>query len=285
VLILLNFRDVLDSPTEEGVKMESRISCDRVAERLKELNSVEGSLKIHCFDVSMQNCYGLKLLYSYLNVPFLLLKKKALMNSLKGVEEEALMADNDVHRLIGTSDYDEYLKSSKKISVSGVLEAKRPTLPKSLSVAPTPLPLVIVATLRVDESIPSTPAVGAAATEVPNDVESIDNPNPEEYNIPEAAKAALGSVDDEMDFLNERALQGNVLEDFFGDVGEGASDHEDDDEVAPQGSMLPKLPAPDESDDDEGYYAPAKFGLVGVQTADRSVDFVQTFRVLPFFFC
>lgn len=53
----------------------------------------EGSLGVHCLESSMMNCYGLKSLHDYLQLPFLALKRDHFYHQMKHVEEEFNSAD------------------------------------------------------------------------------------------------------------------------------------------------------------------------------------------------
>jgi hypothetical protein len=53
----------------------------------------EGAAGVHCLESSMMNCYGLKSLHDYLQLPFLALKRDHFYHQMKHVEEEFNNAD------------------------------------------------------------------------------------------------------------------------------------------------------------------------------------------------
>ena len=53
----------------------------------------EGAAGVHCLESSMMNCYGLKSLHDYLQLPFLALKRDHFHHQMKRVEEEFNSAD------------------------------------------------------------------------------------------------------------------------------------------------------------------------------------------------
>ena len=53
----------------------------------------EGAAGVHCLESSMMNCYGLKSLHDYLQLPFLALKRDHFYHQMKHVEEEFNSAD------------------------------------------------------------------------------------------------------------------------------------------------------------------------------------------------
>ena len=83
-------------------------------ERLRKLPALPK--RLHVFDCSMANCFGLKILYSYLNIPFLELKKTNLEQALRVLEEEATATDSDLVNLVKNANYDEYLEHLSKKS-------------------------------------------------------------------------------------------------------------------------------------------------------------------------
>ena len=56
----------------------------------------EGSSGVHCLESSMMNCYGLKSLHDYLQLPFLALKRDHFYQQMRHVEEELNSADKSL---------------------------------------------------------------------------------------------------------------------------------------------------------------------------------------------
>lgn len=113
ILLLLNFRDAADD--------ESGASAGGLTLTLAELQAFacgqvcEGR-RVHCFQASMLNCYGLRTLYSYLGLPFLLMKAETLRRQLLQAQEHVISNEAEVRTMIDTQDYGAYVQTmqSKK---------------------------------------------------------------------------------------------------------------------------------------------------------------------------
>jgi hypothetical protein len=113
--------DSPDSPPPAAELLEPKpalwLTAAIVEERLRQLPDLPA--KLHVFDCSMENCFGLKILYSYLNVPFLELKKANLEQALRVLEEEAQATDGTLVKLVKSLTYDEYMEHLEKTKKNG----------------------------------------------------------------------------------------------------------------------------------------------------------------------
>ena len=62
-------------------------------------------LDIVVFECCLKDCYGLKTLHNYLNLPFWPLKEKAIAEKLRRIQEERLHAKQEINTYIQESDY------------------------------------------------------------------------------------------------------------------------------------------------------------------------------------
>ena len=78
--------------------LKGRVTCEEAREAIKaacrrpvpdgaKSGEGESDSRVHCFHCSMANCFGLQILYNYLNVPFLELKRYNLQQSLRVLEQ------------------------------------------------------------------------------------------------------------------------------------------------------------------------------------------------------
>ena len=70
---------------------------------------------IHGFEVSMLNCYGLKELHHYLNLPFLSLKRDVLYEQLRRSAEDLLDAAKTLEIVPELTAYSEYANNYTKV--------------------------------------------------------------------------------------------------------------------------------------------------------------------------
>lgn len=101
--LVSNFRDL-----EDAERVVAFAEVEHFCRGLQQARSEQGGGSVHCFEASLNNCFGLKVLYSYLNVPFLQLKQDVLLKQLAQCEEEAILADQEVAAYLEAMDYDQY---------------------------------------------------------------------------------------------------------------------------------------------------------------------------------
>ncbi|CAB1117384.1 unnamed protein product [Ectocarpus sp. CCAP 1310/34] len=102
--------------------------------------------RVSLFDCSMKNCFGLRVLYTYLNVPFLELKRKSLLQQAQMASERLEKEYKELAGFIGGHSYGNYMQHLRASDVD-------PTAGRSAPAAPPGRP-----------SIASMPAVGEAAS-------------------------------------------------------------------------------------------------------------------------
>jgi len=250
-----------------------------------ELSKVRAGIKVHCFECSMANCFGLKLLYTYLNVPFLNLKRYNLEQALSVLETDSQQAEKALCSLVDASPYEAYLDhiASRPSHPASRPKAKHPS--RASSERPSPgghagghAPEADPAAEGAEEikASPIKPGAPVAAEALTSATPEAAGAEKAEAAAPVApvAKSKADIVDDEMKVLNARALKSGGFEDFFSDEEEedegaadvkeisstqGAAETDDDDDWPPPAMATEAVVADTESDDE--YYAAPKFGI------------------------
>ena len=97
VLLLLNFRDLPDS--ERGA-----VTCTTVEQYMRGVGD-----RVRYVECSMRNGYGLKHIHSFLNIPFLHLKREKLRQEIRELEREVEGAAAELE-LMSEMDYQSYCK-------------------------------------------------------------------------------------------------------------------------------------------------------------------------------
>jgi len=95
VLLMANFRDLNN---------RRQVSENEIENHLRACES-----NVNYIECCMMNGYGLKQLYNWLNIPFLLLKQQSLRHELEMAEKELKTAQHEA-QLVQEQDYDSYLK-------------------------------------------------------------------------------------------------------------------------------------------------------------------------------
>ncbi|CBN76796.1 RBEL1, Ras superfamily GTPase [Ectocarpus siliculosus] len=123
----------------------ARLMMDRVKEADEAAGRGAGR-RVSLFDCSMKNCFGLRVLYTYLNVPFLELKRKSLLQQAQMASERLEKEYQELAGFIGGHSYGNYMQHLRASDVD-------PTAGRSAPAAPPGRP-----------SIASMPAAGEAAS-------------------------------------------------------------------------------------------------------------------------
>jgi len=121
ILVLLNFRDKVDEKSEEGKKtlkvtqadVDKLISEHRAqytAATATEDSSMTAEDRIASFQCSVANCFGLKVLYNYFNLPFLYQKRELVLQTLQDVKEELNAVRSETGADLTGNDYDRWVK-------------------------------------------------------------------------------------------------------------------------------------------------------------------------------
>ncbi|KAL0484902.1 Rab-like protein [Acrasis kona] len=101
----------------KGINIVVLANCrDLSDKRQVQQRDIESLLKgtgIQCIETSAKNCYGLKQLYTYFNLPYLELKLDNLKRQIQTIEEERDACKEEVQLTIESSDYDTYIKYMK----------------------------------------------------------------------------------------------------------------------------------------------------------------------------
>ena len=99
-VVLINFKDTVhNKPTNVKIHQSD----------LQRLGFAAQHLDIVVFECCLKDCYGLKTLHNYLNLPFLALKEKAIAEKLRRIQEERLYAKQEINTYIQESDYVNHL--------------------------------------------------------------------------------------------------------------------------------------------------------------------------------
>lgn len=88
---------------------DARAMVDRVTKADEAEGRGHGRL-VSLFDCSMKNCFGLRVLYTYLNVPYLELKRQSLLQQAKLAGERLEREVRELEGFIGGHSYDNYMK-------------------------------------------------------------------------------------------------------------------------------------------------------------------------------
>ena len=100
-VVLINFKDMVhNKPTHVRIHQSD----------LQRLGFAAQHLDIVVFECCLKDCYGLKTLHNYLNLPFLALKEKAIAEKLRRIQEERLHAKQEINTYIQESDYVNHLE-------------------------------------------------------------------------------------------------------------------------------------------------------------------------------
>eukprot|EP01120_Amphizonella_sp_Union-15-10_P007191 TRINITY_DN2401_c0_g1_i2.p1 TRINITY_DN2401_c0_g1~~TRINITY_DN2401_c0_g1_i2.p1 ORF type:complete len:749 (-),score=191.47 TRINITY_DN2401_c0_g1_i2:14-2224(-) len=129
VLILANYRDVAQHRAVPDTEIEA--FAKQCGSHVKYL------------EASMKNCYGLKGVKCFLNIPFLKLQREALTFQLNVNTEEMEKVEEEFKMIIELQDYNTYLQTVSHTRQSkAVAKSSQPRAPpSSSSIIPAPIPL------------------------------------------------------------------------------------------------------------------------------------------------
>jgi len=147
VLVMVSFRDgevgeggphVYRGATEEGIELKPFISIQDIKDFLAtpEVRGEAGESRVlHCFECSMKDCYGLKMLYQYFNVPFLLLKSQVIEQQLQQARRDLDEAKVEIQSSIEEESYERYIEAvkAKRARASSATANPQPTTPTSIA--------------------------------------------------------------------------------------------------------------------------------------------------------
>jgi hypothetical protein len=212
----------------------------------------------------MSNCFGLKLLYSYLNLPFLALKKANMLQALKMIDSEAAAAGDEMERLVSGSPYEGYVEHLSRTKATVRVPRPRASKGDGDAAAKNISGKKSEYLSRADAQPAQVgseeePASAAPENEVnaPTDKKQSSAP-PAEEEKPRAPQPT-GGVDDEMSLLNERALKGSAMSSFFED-DEDPSPEPTDAAAANAGSSPTRAAAPSTAQERGGKVAGSAVG-------------------------
>eukprot|EP00471_Norrisiella_sphaerica_P006117 CAMPEP_0184488802 /NCGR_PEP_ID=MMETSP0113_2-20130426/13492_1 /TAXON_ID=91329 /ORGANISM="Norrisiella sphaerica, Strain BC52" /LENGTH=664 /DNA_ID=CAMNT_0026871839 /DNA_START=96 /DNA_END=2090 /DNA_ORIENTATION=+ len=217
VLIMANFRDLHSRRQVSENEIENFLrSCDG---------------NTNYIECCMMNGYGLKQLYNWLNIPFLLLKQQCLKNELELATAELKTAQHEA-QLVQEQDYDSYIKL---VNMQMSLQ-NRPPIPTTGPIPKTQAPGSSKPSRGGAAAVNTKEAPAAQVTShMKNAKTSKDagkrNPRkqmpPVQHIIPTPTPAPAGGHDDDLDNFNAGALDAG----FFGDDDDGEEEEmpEDDD--------------------------------------------------------
>ncbi|CAM9104254.1 unnamed protein product, partial [Scytosiphon promiscuus] len=101
----------------------ARLMMDRVREA-DEAAGRGARRRVSLFDCSMKNCFGLRVLYTYLNVPFLELKRKALLQQAEIASERLEKEYQELAGFIGGHSYGNYMQHLRSSDVDPTAGAR-----------------------------------------------------------------------------------------------------------------------------------------------------------------
>ena len=227
MLIIRNFRDL--ATEDDEVELEDVMS---VVQSLRQLRD-EGepgrlelpSGRIDAFDASMKDCFGLKILHSYLNIPFLRLRWASMLRKLEEIKAEHDSAQDEVQVYVESQAYENYAPWSASLE-----ETTAPhQTPKS---APPPKRTAKrVPHRKVQSHVKKSAAADKrdAGANLGNLKFMHASPHvPSPAAPPSSLSARSPSIDDIASFNPNGNASQNALDDFFG------SDSDNDDGLSPE---------------------------------------------------
>jgi len=249
ILLMANFRDLHQRRQVSEVEIENFLrGCDN---------------NVNYIECCMMNGYGLKQVYNWLNIPFLMLKQESLENELKRAQQELKTAKHEA-QLVQEQDYESYLKlvnmqmklqnrppipdigpipTSQKPGTSAAVTSsnsqaqastERPGRPMANpSVLPQPLPKS-----RPRKSNKKS-AESKSSSEQRSSVRSSNKRNPRPNPNPALPSNRTNKVDDELDNFNA------------GELTAGFFDDDDDDEPEPKVEVSVPQDEQDDSDSED----------------------------------
>ena len=122
VLILGNKRDLPDSQRAVPLHAAEDLASEACRARARPM----GGRRAQAFECSLKNCFGLKVLYHYLNLPFLELKVSTMLRQLKELKEDLATTRDEVSTYVEAQDYDSYtawLTATSKPSPDSSIDA------------------------------------------------------------------------------------------------------------------------------------------------------------------
>ena len=99
-VVLINFKDLVHN-APMAVKIHPS--------DMQRLGNAASHLEASVFECCMKDCYGLKTLHNYLNLPFLALKEQILRERLEKAQEERMNAREEINTYIQESNYGSHL--------------------------------------------------------------------------------------------------------------------------------------------------------------------------------
>ncbi|CAM9711109.1 unnamed protein product [Chrysoparadoxa australica] len=112
IAVLVNFKDLaITDGVGDGVYREMQELVREQSAREKQ-QGIERELI--CFECSTKDCYGLKVLYDFFNIPFLALKRESLLLQLNQTDLQQKSAQHDLAEVISGIDYAEYCRKLKQ---------------------------------------------------------------------------------------------------------------------------------------------------------------------------
>jgi GTPase SAR1 family protein len=124
VLIMANFKDVLEAPDVLTISSET-VDAQEVRDYIEFLPKER---PVFFLEASMLNCFGLKGLKTFLNLPFLLLQREVIETQLRQNTTELQNAQDEYRLTTENDSYDNFLKG---LAVRAT--AKPPSAPSALS--------------------------------------------------------------------------------------------------------------------------------------------------------
>ena len=123
ILLLLNFKDKVWQATVASNKApviavtmkDIQLMCDEIRQYRKSVGEAPTAAGlVHGFEISVYNCFGLDALYNYLEIPFLALRRRALLDQLARAEQELQFSESKLCNTIQTSDYEGFASAYER---------------------------------------------------------------------------------------------------------------------------------------------------------------------------
>eukprot|EP00485_Elphidium_margaritaceum_P011714 CAMPEP_0202691148 /NCGR_PEP_ID=MMETSP1385-20130828/5941_1 /ASSEMBLY_ACC=CAM_ASM_000861 /TAXON_ID=933848 /ORGANISM="Elphidium margaritaceum" /LENGTH=739 /DNA_ID=CAMNT_0049346507 /DNA_START=110 /DNA_END=2329 /DNA_ORIENTATION=- len=168
------------------------------------------SPNVRTLQISLQDCYGMKELHSFFNVPFLKMKKKSLQQELDRAQREYNQSIVELDILLKHQNYEEFLQRLRSLQEQKVRKNRNHTAVVNNVALPTP---------KVKQTVRSS-------KDLPLFQEQQQKEEQKKKAIQEQKRQALRQQDN----LETFKPSGGLNDDFFADVGDDDDDDDNDEE-------------------------------------------------------
>jgi len=189
------------------------------------------SPNVRALQISLQDCYGMKELHSFFNVPFLRMKAKYLQQELARAQREHDQSKVELDIFIKHQNYDEFLNRLRALKEHKNRRLKSPAPPRSPDSPVTAPALPVKQTVRSSKDLPLIQQLEQQNKEKQQS-EAIRHRQQKQQDIATKADDQKGvdggGRDEDQEDILEFKPTGGLNEDFFADVGGEEVDPDDE---------------------------------------------------------